>query len=387
MPTAFQTQTGRWVSKVKIWSEESQKWVWKNLYTQATTKKQALELGVEFERASRIAKNRPEDTISAQKLSDMLENILAISGVRVSKDKVWPKITDWLEQYLDGRETRGASFMTLRTYKTYSGHFLGWLEDNGALDARLDWLTPKRAEEYYLRALEKMTTKSANERLKFMRRVYGEALKVLDYPKSPFRLVTLVKNSRNEEKLDRLPFTPEEVGKLVGYLKQHAPEWYRAAILSLMTSCRLEDAVTMSSENVEAGVLTYTQKKSGKEVQVPLQHEGWLSDLQAIDGLFCPRLAESFARYKSTVDLSGEFVELVSEAGIDQEFQQFKSGRSIARKSFHSIRHTLRSAIIAAGGTDAQADLVTGHSPGQGKAYTHADMETLKGLLSKALKQ
>lgn len=70
-----------------------------------------------------------------------------------------------------------------------------------------------------------------------------------------------------------------------------------------------------------------------------------------------------------------------------QEYQVFTgSGRKSARKTFHSLRHTVHSAIIASGGTEAQAEMILGHSPGQGKAYSHADVQSLGKVLVSALK-
>lgn len=57
----------------------------------------------------------------------------------------------------------------------------------------------------------------------------------------------------------------------------------------------------------------------------------------------------------------------------------------MARKTFHSLRHTLRSAIVQSGGSDAQADLILGHSAGQGKTYTHSEMSATAAVLTRAL--
>ena len=136
---------------------------------------------------------------------------------------------------------------------------------------------------------------------------------------------------------------------------------------------------------ISDGVLSYEQEKGGKLIACPLVVPKWLKlILETKKGPVSPQLHKELTQW-GNADLSSEFTKFVELAGIDQKFQTFKSGKRMARKTFHSLRHTLRTAIVSSGGSDAQADTILGHSEGEGKRYTHSEVDAMRGTLAKAL--
>ncbi|MGE9268308.1 MAG: tyrosine-type recombinase/integrase [Verrucomicrobiales bacterium] len=388
MASAFQRKYGKWATRIKIWDAKKAAFAWATKITDAKTREDAIAIGEELERASRYAKEIEGEIIPPDRYKHMLDDVLRAAGVQIMGTKKWPLITEFVADYFDGLHDRVAS-TTLSTYITMRNHILEWIARQGGSEARLDWLTPKIAESYYRHALAGMTIKSANERIKLISRIYDTAVKIHDYPKNPFDALTLLDKRKSKEELKRIPFSLVEIKKILTHLKrkggERAEDWRRAVMLAATSGCRLEDAVSMSSNNLVDGILSYEQIKTGKSIACPIGRTDWAEYLGDQKGDLCPSLLTEFRRH-GTRRMSSEFTAIVSAAGVDQEYQQFKSGRKIARKTFHSLRHTLRSAIVSSGGTDAQADLVLGHSAGQGKAYTHADLTALGEIIGRALK-
>jgi integrase len=85
--------------------------------------------------------------------------------------------------------------------------------------------------------------------------------------KNPVQAVELPKAVSSEREI----FTHEEVVRLldnVGY----KDEWFTLILLGYYTGARLGDCTTMkwSSVNFRERILTYQQKKTGKDIRVPL---------------------------------------------------------------------------------------------------------------------
>lgn len=163
-------------------------------------------------------------------------------------------------------------------------------------------------------------------------------------------------------------------------------EWSYAAIMAVSAGCRLNEAVQMPTSALKGGMLAYTASKNDKSLLVPIVIEEYKEALERVEGdYFCPNLLDRFNR-EGNSRMSNMFTNFVSDAGVSQSWHTFeKSNRTVAQKTFHSLRHTLRTLIVSGGGSDAQADLILGHSPGEGKRYTHAELGALKNALDNAL--
>lgn len=365
--------------KLKSWDAAAGQWVWKKVSTGTDDLAAAEGLYKALSQAAEGAAALSGKSVPRSHIEAVIRGVYALAGVGMEDCQKWPRIHDYVTAYLEAREPR-VTKRTMSTYRTFKNTFLGAVPK----DAALDWLTPARASAWYEKLLTRLTAKTASERARFVSRVYARAQQELDYPANPIRGVEFTSKG---EKLERLPFTLEEVHALVKHLQagtEREQEWSRAVMLSAMTGARLEDAVTAKSGQIRDGVFTYRQHKTGKKLSVPLVVPAWREALESCQGRVCPTLASAHTT-SATHNMSQEFTGLVSDAGIEQKWKTFRSGRRVARKSFHSLRHTLRTLIVSSGGSDAQADLILGHSGQQGKTYTHSELESLQSVLVKAI--
>lgn len=352
--------------KLKSWNASTGKWVWKKVSTGTDDLTTAKSLHKALSQAAEGAAALSGRSVSRSHIEAVIRGIYALAGITMEEKEKWPRIHQQMAKYLAARKSR----VTPRTYKSYASYSRLWLE-TVPHDATLDWFTTSRASDYYDSMLDHLSPKTANERLKLVSRFYARLMVEMDYPSDPTRGVDTAGN-KSGITLSRLPFTLPEVEKLVSFLPL---EWKRAVMLSSQTGTRLEDTLNIHSKQIRNGVLTYTQRKTGKTLSIPLVR--WQEELD-VKGYLCPTL-----RTGKVQNRSQEFVQLVADAGIKQSWTTFKSGRKVARKSFHSLRHTLRTLIVSSGGSDAQADLILGHSGQQGKTYTHSELEATRTTLKK----
>lgn len=369
-----------------IWSEEKGQMVRHRASTGTTDSRKAQALADGLESAAKAARNLAGQEISKAHVEAMVLNVLTIAGVSVEKQAKLPNLEDWISDYVEWKRPRvkGRSILlyegSLRKIKL-------WLSTlNLKVSPDLDWLTDEKVEDYYSWLRSNLSIKTSREHIKFLGRAMKRAVEKTALLKNPVDGIELEKRGNT---LDRLPFTLAEARMIYSHLLTKGPrerEWARAVALSLMSGCRLEDALTMEQDAIVDGVLTYRQQKTGKNISCPMVIPDWLELItETKSGPICPDLCKAFA-HRGTATVSGEFTGLVSDAGVKQSYREFKSGRKMARKTFHSLRHTLRSAIVNSGGSDAQADIILGHSAGQGKRYTHSELESMRETLSSALK-
>ena len=386
-----------WYARVKLWNEIVGDWQWKARSTGVEdngTKEnedRAQKIGDEMEKVSMVAKTMTRSSMDIDKFANLTQTILESAGVSVERGGDWPVIKDYLESYIKKLEPTVAK-KTVDNYTTAKNQFCNWLNKQGAGEAKMDWLTTARAGDFYYESTKSLSPKTIRERIKFLAQVYDYAETFNGYPTNPFRAVKkLMRKSgskKGRDELNRLPFSLQEVRSILDYLDslrtETARDWHRAVRIGLMVGCRLGDAVGVHSDDIEDGGINYVHDKTGKMTNGPMMVDKWRKEFESIKGYLCPSLYEHFCKYQ-TAKLSTRFTKIVEKSGVEQKYHVFDSGRRVARKTFHSLRHTLRSAMIAKGGSDAQADLLLGHSPGQGQVYTHVDMNSMKQLLKSAL--
>jgi integrase len=149
----------------------------------------------------------------------------------------------------------------------------------------------------------------------------------------------------------------------------------------------LGDCVTMSWEcvNTDTGLLTYTQRKTGKRVVVPIQIN-LLRHLLTVaqshqTGFLCPSLANKTPGGKH--GLSESFKRIVKRAEIDLQTIQGKGARKFSRRTFHSLRHSFSSALANAGISEEVRMQLTGHSSRDiHSKYTHLNLDPLKKAIT-----
>ena len=157
-------------------------------------------------------------------------------------------------------------------------------------------------------------------------------------------------------------------------------------MLGYFAGARLTDCVHMKWENIqpEKNQLEYQQKKTGKNVPVPL-HLNLIEHLNFISafgtkGFLCPKLAGKSPGGKH--GLSEGFKRIVVKAGIDPMAVKGKGIRNFTKRTFHSLRHSFNSVLANNGVAEEVRRKLTGHSsPMMNQKYTHLEMDTLKGAM------
>ena len=338
-----------------------------------------------LESSSKAMRSLAGQTITRKHAEGLFLSMLSQAGISVQGSEPLPLLLDFVNGFMDSKE-RTVAPLSFRNYQQAQRKFAGWLETQGFEDGDLKWMTSERANAYYSHLRERLSVKTAKENFRWLSRIMKKAVIETSLEKNPCDAVTI---DTKGETLKRLPFSLEEARQLIEWLcagDARKREWARLAALSVMSGCRLEDAMKMDLARIKDGVLRYRQTKTGKDIECPLVVPEWLALItEEKEGFVSPVLSAEFAKWSNS-KLSTEFTGYVAAAGVEQSFTQFASGRRIARKTFHSLRHTLRTAIVSSGGSDAQADLILGHSEGEGKRYTHSEVDAMRGTLERAFK-
>ncbi len=195
--------------------------------------------------------------------------------------------------------------------------------------------------------------------------------------------------------IGRLPFTWPQVKQLYSA----APEdWRTAVLLGAFCGARLGDAANMpwSAVDLEGGVIRFLPKKtaaSGKELVMPI-HPVLAEHLRPLAPhvprgarMLCPALA---GRPVGGMNgLSREFKGVMAAAGVAEATgaAAAKTGpkqRKVPRLSFHSLRHTMVSALANAGVAPDLRQALAGHSSERmSERYTHRGLKLLQAAVDK----
>ena len=183
--------------------------------------------------------------------------------------------------------------------------------------------------------------------------------------------------------LEREVFTPGELNAL---LASASPEWRTLILCGYFLAGRLVDMARLSWDAVDlaAGLVTYTQGKTGRRVVVPIhpQLEEHLLTLAGSEqgGALCPALSKLGTAGRG--GLSNQFSKVMGKAGIDRHDVQLGTNK-MARKSYHCLRYSFTSALANAGVAAEIRMKLTGHkSASVHQRYTHHELEPLRGAIN-----
>jgi integrase len=239
-------------------------------------------------------------------------------------------------------------------------------------------ITPRQVEKFLTERLAAgLAPKTAIIEVKILKTAFGRA-EVHDLiVKNPVRGLVLPKSTPSRREV----FTHGEVQMLL----DAAPdlEWQTVILLGYYLGARLTDCANMTWENIRPadGLIVYEQKKTGKEVIVPM-HYHVIEHLTHVaefgtEGPLCPSLASKKPGGKA--GLSEAFKRIMKRAGIDAMTVQGKGVRKFSKRSFHSLRHSFNSALANAGVGQELRMKLTGHSStAMNDQYTHFNVQALK---------
>ncbi len=203
-------------------------------------------------------------------------------------------------------------------------------------------------------------------------------------------------NPWTEEHIARLKLNPNRrrnlTQKEIAAILEVATLEERAAIeIALYAAFRLGDIVRMTWENIDMKErwITKVQHKTGRVASVPIAKplyktlEAWRKEIPEDEPHVFPRL---YARLKSdgdTENISESFSRLFRRAGI--ETSEKVNGRMTPRATFHSLRHTFVTNLMAAGVNPLLVKEAAGHSVMATTAgYTHIGEDALRSALDRA---
>jgi integrase len=339
----------------------------------------------------------------AQKVADEFEDITrrkrnAQQVQRVFKD-LYHEITDtdlpnatvkdfgdrWLKQ--KKAEVKPSTFIF------YEGAYRRFIEFLGKrAEAALFEITREDILRWREDQAEKVGSSTVNHRLKFTRMLFAAAKReglIADNPADS------VPGLKRDTKSTRRPFTMDEVKAI---LKMADAEWRSMILFGLYTGQRLGDIAQMTWEQIdrEAGEIRLQTGKTERLQKIPippplLKHIKSLPKPAHGQIPLHERAEETVSTQGKVGSLSIQFHKIMSDAGIvpkkthrkSEEESEKTSKRTVAKVSFHSLRHTTTSLLKNAGVSPAIAEEFVGHySAEMNRVYTHIEL----GAMRKAAK-
>lgn len=335
-----------------------------NRSTGETNRSKAAKVAEGWGRAARMAR---QGRLTRSRAKEVVDEILESIGVEAA-----PSITidammgDWLADDVERSDA------TTARYKTTSRLFLESLGPRAKVPAAE--VSTNDVQAYITGRARTQAAKTARNDLRCLSAAFSWGVRRGLLDRNPCLPVRPPEGASVERK----PFEGEQVARLV----EVAPndEWRCLIGLCWFTGLRVGDASTLTWKEVDLHrrVIIRTQGKTGREVVVPIH-----PDLQTLlekvagddpTGAVLPTLC----RFRSggSTGLSTTFQRIVLEAGIDEERQQCKGGKTLARYSLHSLRHgTVTSLANADIHPDVRQGIVGHADPASHQIYTHHSIE------------
>jgi len=287
------------------------------------------------------------------------------------------KARDWLAHWLDMKE-KVRSGKTMDRYRQVIRDFIESLGSRA--DLGLAHITSKDVLTYRdsITAAGK-TARTANLSVKVVSAALNAALRQHLIDSNPATALESLKVKAEE----RDTFTAAQVSKLA---RVADAEWRRAILLGYYTGARLSDVANMRWDAIDwrNKVIQFTPSKTKKPVTIPL-HLQLERELLKKPGIGKAPMFPSLAG-KGTggkFGLSGRFVAVMRNAGIEGKRTEASGGRKLSSLSFHSLRHSFNSAMANAGVSQEVRQKLTGHSSAEMNAqYTHHELEPLRAAVA-----
>jgi integrase len=184
-------------------------------------------------------------------------------------------------------------------------------------------------------------------------------------------------------------FTPEQINKL---LEVADSDWRGLTLAGYYTGARLGDLarLTWQSIDLDERSISFTQKKTGAKIKVPIHSEllDYLLSRSVPDDGRKPVFPKLYPlRGSGKTGLSMSFKRLMDRAGIDGGIARQKTGdagRNVSLLSFHSLRHSFTSALANAGVPADVRQKLTGHADAKShQVYSHHEFATVADAIER----
>lgn len=167
----------------------------------------------------------------------------------------------------------------------------------------------------------------------------------------------------------RQPFTLKQFQAL---LDATTGEWHLLILIAGLTGQRLGDVLSLAKSDFDfdAGTIRFHRQKNSDELVIPMHQNVREGVQEAAEGVLFPKMGQH-----TRGSVSSRFREdILPLIGIVQPYQK-GNGRSVARYSFHSLRHMLSTELNRAGVSTETRMAIIGHSSVQvSRGYTHAGL-------------
>jgi site-specific recombinase XerD len=244
---------------------------------------------------------------------------------------------------------------TQRKYKNVLNHFSDYCKGAGLED--LAEITVDSLDGY--RSNRKLARITEQKELETLRQFFGYCRDRDWIQDNPARRI---KSARNIKPAEVVPYTPQEVAKIISacdaigrtpYERRRA----RAMILLLNnTALRVCDVATLARDRVQNGRIMVRTQKTGDPVYLQV----WSETQIALDALPAPRGAAHDCRYFFWNGITARRAVVgIAERTLAAVFK--KSG--VMNAHAHRFRHTLATRLLEMGGTDQEVADVLGNSP------------------------
>ena len=225
---------------------------------------------------------------------------------------------------------------------------------------------------------------------KVLRAIFNTAVRAGAVERNPAGLLEIPEVVHEE----REPFTSAELDALLVAAKN--TDWETAVLLGAFAGLRLGDAcnLTWAAVDLGEGVLRFMPQKTDrkkKTLVIPMhsrlrKHLDSLAskeEAQATQNL-CASLAGR--EISGRAGLSAEFIrDVMGKAGVEtNNTVPHGAGHSVAKKSFHSLRHFFVSGMANAGVAADVRRKLAGHADERQTArYSHLELKTLRKAVAK----
>ena len=308
-----------------------------------------------------------------------VESLMRAAGVEIPRKRTTWK--EFSEQFLNESDAGEKSILKYRGEIAQFSRFLG---TRAGHDLR-EIIHQDIAAFYRNLQDEGRSAGTAKNTTKTIRAVLQRAL-LLNYIESnPAALVRLKSNAGVSES-SREPFTQNEIRRLFEIV---TGERRIAFLFGLTYGLRAGDAARRRFEEIEIrdgihciSFVPEKKRRTGRTITLPLVGElAELLQVQNGSGYITPSLAP--------LQHPGRWLERsMQEAGIDRKVKEAKKGkgRSVSAKTFHSLRHTISSWLMASGADLRMRQLVCDHDdPRINARYTHASLLGMSKAITQAL--
>jgi integrase len=292
-------------------------------------------------------------------------------------------VKDWLSRWLKGE--RGAvAETTFEKYESLIEDFVDFLGTRAHV--ALEAISTDDFLQYRDHLLaEGRAPRTVNITIrKILKRPFQAAVNEGYLPRNP---ITAIRHLRDVT-VEKGTFTPEQIRVL---LDTAEGDWKGLILAGYFTGARLLDLARLTWANIDLveRSITFTQKKTGTGIKVPIhpELEDYLLSRSVPDDSRKPLFPKLYhLRSSGKSGLSSAFRRLMDRAGIDAGIARHKAGaagRNVSLLSFHSLRHSFTSALAAAGVSAEVRQKLTGHADLKSHVvYTHHEFETIRQALS-----